>query len=182
MNINRSVATLVLVLACAAGCRKTEQPAAPNAAVVATPSDTLPGNPPGPQTAVAANDEDGIKAAIERHLRENSGLNLAAMDTAVNSISIQGVKAQANLTFQSKQGGNPMVMVYSLARRGSDWDVVSSQPAGGQFAHPPLDTTHSGMAGNPQPSGTPDLKRFYKSNSSSTPSDTPQPVTPSPKS
>jgi hypothetical protein len=181
MNISRAIATVVLVFLCGAGCKKAEQLVAPNPATGAQPSISEPANAPSLPAAVAATDEDGIKAAIGRHLRENSGLNLAAMDTAINTISIQGDKAQANLTFQAKQGGNPMVMTYSLARQGNDWVVVSSQPAGGQFAHPPVDKTHSTMPGNPQSSGSPNLKRFYKDDPSSAPADTPPPTAPTPK-
>ncbi|MGH9712191.1 MAG: hypothetical protein ACRD5M_02710 [Candidatus Acidiferrales bacterium] len=181
MKISLGITLFILIFLCVAGCKKADEPATSNPARGAIPSNTGPANPSSPPPAASASDEDGVKAAIERHLRETSGLNLAAMDTAVNSISIQGDKAQANLTFQAKQGGNPMVMVYSLARHGSDWVVVSSQPAGGQFAHPPLDKTHSGMAGNAQPSGTPDLRRFYKDDSSSAHSGAPPAADNSPK-
>lgn len=181
MKIPYGILALALILICSAGCKKTDQPAASNPASGVRPSSGAPVNPPAPPSAVNTSDEDAIKAAIERHLQSNSGLNLGAMDTAINTITVDGDKAQANLTFSAKQGGNPMVMTYSLVRHGKDWDVVSSQPAGGQFAHPPLDKTHSTMPGNPQSSGSPNLKRFYKDDPSSAPADTSPAPSPTPK-
>jgi hypothetical protein len=118
-------------------------------------------------------DEAAIATAIERHLKENSGINMSAMDMAIDSISIQGDQAQANVTFRLKQGGTTMQMSYFLARHARDWLVLRNQPGEGQFAHPPMDKTHSRMAEISQQAGSPNLRRFYKGGSTAAPSDAP---------
>jgi hypothetical protein len=98
---------------------------------------------------------------------------MSAMDMAVDSISIQGDQAQASVTFRLKQGGTTMQMSYILSRHAKDWLVMRSQSGGGEFAHPPMDKTHSGMVENSQPAGSPNLRRFYKGGSTASPSDAP---------
>jgi hypothetical protein len=163
------ISLLVLVALYAIGCNKADRSSTANPA----PSPATPvgvgAQPASPPPTAATSDEDAIRAAIERHLRENSGINLAAMDTTFDSISIQGDKAQANVTFRLKQGGTSMTMTYMLSRQANGWLVLHSQPGGGQFPHPPLDKNHSGIAENPQAPGTPDLKRFFKHDSTANP-------------
>jgi hypothetical protein len=56
-----------------------------------------------------------------------------------------------------------MVMTYFLQRQGNGWLVVRDQPSGGQFAHPPMDKTHSGAAaGQPTTPAMPDVSDFLK--------------------
>jgi len=171
VNPCRLSIALVLAAVCNFGCSEKSQSTAQNPPPVATgPASSAATPASGP---AAGSDEAAIKAAIDRHLRENSGINLSAMDSHVDSISIQGNEAKANVTFSLRQGGTSMTMEYRLTRKGNDWVVERSQPGGGQFAHPPLDKTHSGTAGNATPPGTPDLRRFYKDGSAATPSPTP---------
>jgi hypothetical protein len=172
MKLGLGIGSLVLVALCAAGCNKAVHPSPANptpTAVTPPVGDARPASPPTP----AASDEDAIRAAIGKHLRENSGINLAAMDTSFDSISVQGDKAQANVTFRLKQGGTSMTMTYLLSRNADGWLVLHSQPGGGQFAHPPMDKNHSGTAENPQAPGTPDLRRFFKHDSSTSHAETP---------
>ena len=99
-------------------------------------------------------DEDAIRAAILQHLRKNSGLNLAAMDTQFQQITHDGDHAQAQVLFRTKQEGATMQMTYQLERRSGEWTVLNSRPAGGQISHPPMDSTHGGEA-------TPAMPRFH---------------------
>ena len=99
----------------------------------------------------AASDEDAIRAAILQHLQKNSGLNLAAMDTQVQQITRDGDRAQAQVEFRTKQEGATMQMTYALERRSGEWTVLNGHPAGGQIAHPPMDSAHGGEAAPAMP-------------------------------
>lgn len=104
------------------------------------------------------NDHDAIAAAIRTHLASNSSLNMAAMELQVNEVTVTGDQAQADAVFHLKQGGASMEMTYSLQRHGSGWLVSHSQPAGGQFAHPPMDKTHAGIG---SPHTIPKIQDFF---------------------
>lgn len=95
----------------------------------------------------ATSDEEAIRASILQHLRENSSINLAAMETTVQQVSVNGDHAEAQVLFRTKQEGATMQMTYALERSAGGWKVLKSQPAGGPMAHPPMDGQH------PVPSG-----------------------------
>ena len=121
-----------------------------------------------------ASDDEAIRASILQHLKTNSGLNLAAMDTQFQQITVDGDHARAQVLFRTKQEGATMQMTYALERRGGDWTVLKSNPTGGQVAHPPMDGAHgAGGAGAPGDAGSPAMPRFH------VPSDTaPKPAKP----
>jgi hypothetical protein len=113
-------------------------------------------------TPPSQSDRDAIVDAIQKHLANNKGINMAAMDMSVDSVAVNGDQAQANAAFRLKQGGTGMMMTYFLERHANGWLVMHSQPADGQFVHPPMDKTHSGVApsaGQPQ---VPDVTDFLK--------------------
>jgi hypothetical protein len=116
---------LAVLLLCAAGCQK------------------------------AASDDEAIRASILQHLKENGTINLAAMDTNFQKISVEGDHARAQVEFRTKQEGATMQMTYALERRGGQWTVLKSQPAGGQISHPPTDGQQPGSS-----AGT-DVPRFH---------------------
>ena len=76
------------------------------------------------------NDQDAIRASIERHLSGVSGLNLSAMNRVVKQVSINGDNATAVVEFQLKDGSTGMQVGYTLERKGTDWNVVQSKPLG----------------------------------------------------
>lgn len=83
-----------------------------------------------------ANDQDAIRASIDKHLNETAGLNLSAMDREVKQISVNGDHASAQVEFRLKGEGNTgMEIVYTLQRQGKQWAVVKSEPVGGG-SHP----------------------------------------------
>jgi hypothetical protein len=137
------------------GCSRTKD----SSGAVSTPSSS---NEPSQMATAPASDQDAIVAAIQKHLRENSGINMAVMNMTVNGINIQGDQAQANAEFRLKQGGTSMQITYDLERHAGDWIVRSNKPAGGQFVHPPMDKTHSGTAGSAGQGSMPDLSDFLK--------------------
>ena len=117
-------------------------------------------NEPVPGNSVR--DRDTITSAIEKHLRENSGINMPVMDMSLSDVKVTGDQAQANAEFHLKQGGTSMLIIYKLKRHAGDWIVLSNQPSGGQFAHPPMDRTHSGSASNLATEPMPDVSDFLK--------------------
>lgn len=94
-----------------------------------------------------ANDQDAIRASIEKHLTGRADLNLSVMDREVKQVSVNGDHASAQVEFRLKGSDAKMEIEYALERRGKDWAVLSSQPMG-------MDNSHSGT-GQP-PAGAPD--------------------------
>jgi len=162
----RCITMLVLAALSAIGCNKNEQPVP----VTAAPPQTAPASPVSPASAAAAGtpasaaDTALVTQAVQEHLRSNKGINMSAMDMTVDSVTIDGDRAQANATFKVKGGGATMAMVYSLERHGNGWLVLKSQPSNGEFVHPPMDKIHSGAAtpNAPSTSGTPNVTDFLK--------------------
>jgi len=107
----------------------------------------------------ALSDEEAIRSSILQHLRENSSINLANMETTVEQVSINGDHAQAQVLFRTKQEGQSMTMTYALERSGGEWKVLRGQPSGGQTSHPPMDSQHPlpGDQANPGTPGNPQL-------------------------
>jgi hypothetical protein len=141
------------ILFISAGCKKTNTEANSSPAIADASATTAP-----------KTDRDAIAEAIRRHLGENKGINMAAMDSSVGDIAINGDQAQANVEFRLKQGGTSMQMIYFLERHAGDWIILRSQPSGGEFSHPPMDQTHSGMASGQAGTGMPNVKDILKAN------------------
>ncbi len=104
----------------------------------------------------ASSDEEAIRASILQHLQKSGNLNLSAMDTEFGQITVNGDHAQAQVLFRAKQEGATMQMNYSLERQNGEWTVLSSQPAGGQIAHPPV-----GGSANPGAEATPGMPHLH---------------------
>jgi hypothetical protein len=110
----------------------------------------------------AQSDQDAIRAGIQRHLSANSTLNMAAMDYEVKDVAITADRAQAQVEFRLKQGGATMQVTYALARVDGTWNVLKSQPAGGQIEHPPMNDVHAGSPNAPPAKGLPKIDEFFK--------------------
>ncbi len=101
------------------------------------------------------NDQDAIRASIEKHLNARADLNLSAMDREVKQVSVNGDHASAQVEFRLKGGDARMEIEYALERQGKEWTVLSSQPTGMGDAHsgteqPPARATDSGGGQLPQ--------------------------------
>jgi len=83
-----------------------------------------------------ANDQDAIRASIDKHLNETAGLNLSAMDREVKQISVNGDHASAQVEFRLKEGDARMEIEYTLERQGKDWAVLKGTPVGGGTSQP----------------------------------------------
>ena len=105
MNRRILISTIIFLLAVAAGCKKQ------------------------------ANDQDAIRASIDKRLNARGDLNLSMMDRDVKQISVNGDHATAQVEFRLKQGNASMQVQYALERQGGEWTITNSQPAGGQNPH-----------------------------------------------
>lgn len=107
-------------------------------------------------------EQDSIRAAIQQHLSGNSTLNLSAMDYEIKNASIAGDRAQAQVEFRLKQGGATMEVTYALARANGGWQILKSQPAGGQIEHPAMNDVHAPPAGGPPSRAVPSIEDFFQ--------------------
>lgn len=98
--------------------------------------------------AKAPSDNDAIRAAIEKHLTDRGGLNMAALDMNVKQVTVKGDEAQAQVEFRVKQGGGSMQVAYTLQRLNGAWVVGHGQPAGGEISHPPMDKPTGAPSGS----------------------------------
>jgi hypothetical protein len=83
-----------------------------------------------------ANDQDAIRASIEKRLNGRTDINLSAMDREVKQISVNGDHATAQVEFRLKGGDARMEIEYTLERQGKDWAVLDGQPMVGGSSAP----------------------------------------------
>lgn len=86
-----------------------------------------------------ANDNDAIRAGILQHLTSIGTLNMSAMDMDIQSVSVNGNQAHAEVEFRPKNSGAPgagMHIAYNLEKRDGAWVVLKSQSLGGMIQHP----------------------------------------------
>ena len=98
----------------------------------------------------AASDNDAIRGAINTHLAARGNLNVAAFDTEIQKLDIQGDQAQADVVFRVKGGPGMMQLSYNLQKSGAQWAVVESSPVGSNFTHPALDANGMPLPGSPE--------------------------------
>lgn len=107
---------------------------------------------------------DAVRAGIIDYLRENQskiGLNVDAMQIDVTSVSFQKDEARATVAFRVKNGGDgtPMMIGYTLDRKGNKWVVrpgaqSSGNPHGASAPSgetPQLPPGHPATGTNPNP-------------------------------
>lgn len=154
-----AIVPLILMAWFGIGCSKS----GPSPQFPAAPAGTVnPSQAPAANSDVSGGDADLVRQAVEDHVRNDREINVSAMNMSVDSVKLNGDQAQAKVTFRVRQGGATMAMIYSLERHGNGWQVVGSQPADGQFDHPPTDQTHPGLSPNPLAPGMPDIQQFLK--------------------
>jgi hypothetical protein len=86
-----------------------------------------------------ASDNEAIRAGILQHLTGVGTLNMSAMEMDIQSVSIIGNQAHAEVSFRPKTGapsGAGMQVAYNLEKRDGAWVVLKTQPAGGMIQHP----------------------------------------------
>jgi hypothetical protein len=164
MKIRMAVIAAMAAAICASGCSKSNQGASSDT-MARGGSDGATSTAGGTQQATGA-DADGIRTAIEEHVRSDRSVNMDMLVMTVDSVSVNGNQAHAQARFSPKQGGTGMAMTYLLERQGGRWVVTSGQPTDSQFAHPPTDGAHSGTPANPGEPAMPDVTDFLKSKSS----------------
>jgi len=121
-------------------------------------------------------DKEAIRSGIIKYLGSLNTLNVSAMDINVTQATVTGSQAQAQVEIRLKNGppdGASMKLSYNLEKRGDEWAVVKSQPAGGTLQHPapgemppgglpPGHPNVNGSAGQ-APAGHPDFNGILKS-------------------
>jgi len=128
----RLMGICILILACltAAGCRKE------------------------------SDDQDAIRASIDKRLNGRADLNMSAMDKEVKQISVNGDHATAQVEFHLKGSDATMEIQYTLERQGKDWAVLDGQPMGGGSSMPGSGQAPPGSSdtgGSSVPSGHPSV-------------------------
>lgn len=88
-----------------------------------------------------------IRRAIEAHLAHKGNLNLAAFEMNLQQVTFQGDHAQAQVTYNVKNGPGVMQLTYALEKHDGNWSVVESNPAGSNFSHPSLDSNQNPVTG-----------------------------------
>ena len=168
MNLRFALLALAAIWLLAVGCgnRAQSAPSAGNSSPAPGAMNTAPGSSAmpavsGPQPSAA--DRQGIRAAIEDHVRGNSSLNLDAMDMVLDSVAIQGDRAQVRASFHVKNGGaTGMTMQYFLQRSGGSWTVTNGQPADGNTQLPPSANSQPGNNVTQSTPSMPDVNAFFK--------------------
>jgi hypothetical protein len=153
------------LLLAAAGCKSGQPSSSTNTSMPA--SAASPDSGAASQSAGSAQispaDQSGIRAAIENHLQGNQGLNMGAMEMTVDSIAINGDRAQAHASFRMKKSGSTgMTMQYFLQRSGAGWVVTNGQPADGNTTLPPSTSAPSANSGQASQGALPDVDAFLK--------------------
>lgn len=105
-----------------------------------------------------ANDQDAIRASIEKRLNGRADLNMSAMDREIKQISVNGDHATAQVEFRLKGGDARMEIEYTLQRQGAEWTVLDGQPMGGGTSRPGAgDAPNAPDAGGAPPAGHPSV-------------------------
>lgn len=93
--------------------------------------------------------KEAIRAGVMKHLNSLKGLNISNMDIKLTQISIDGNQAHAQVEIHSKNDSAGMMQLsYTLEKRGEEWVVLKSRPAGGNM-QPPTGGEMPGAGGMP---------------------------------
>lgn len=79
------------------------------------------------------NNKEAVRAAVIEYLgqkAQTTGLNVAAMEVTVASVSFEKDQAQAMVSIKPKGMSDGMTMTYALLRKGDKWEVKSKQDSG----------------------------------------------------
>jgi len=75
---------------------------------------------------------EAVKAAVVKHLSQNSSLSLGSMDVEVTSVTFKDNEADATVGFKPKGAGaaSGMSMRYSLEKKNGEWVVKKKADSG----------------------------------------------------
>jgi hypothetical protein len=79
------------------------------------------------------NNKEAVRVAVVEYLNQkaqSTGLNVAAMEVQVGSVSFEKDQARAMVSIKPKGGADGMQMAYALVRKGDKWEVKSKQDSG----------------------------------------------------
>ncbi len=86
-----------------------------------------------------SDDREAIRQGVVQHLSSMQGLNLPNMEINVTQFSVNRNQATAQVEIRAKGAegaAGTMQLAYNLEKRGAEWVVVKSVPAGGSLQHP----------------------------------------------
>jgi hypothetical protein len=95
--------------------------------------------------------EAQIRTVIQARVASNGNLNAQAFDTVVNSVTVNGDHAQAQVDFRLKNGPGVMQLNYQIEKRDGSWVVTDSNPIGAGASHPPVDQGQAPSSGAADP-------------------------------
>jgi len=84
-------------------------------------------------------DDEAVRAAVRQHLVSLGTLNLQAMDTDFDRVTVSNNQASADVSFRPKAGapaGAAMQETYQLEKQDGNWRVVKTSTRGGMIEHP----------------------------------------------
>jgi hypothetical protein len=80
---------------------------------------------------------EAIRAGVVKYLISLKGLNIPNMNIKLMKVSIDGNHAHAEVEIRAKNDSAGMMQLsYVLEKRGEEWVVLKSQPAGGNLQRP----------------------------------------------
>ena len=106
-------------------------------------------------------EREALRLGVVRHLAAVQGLNMPNMEINITQFSVNGNQATAQVEIRAKgaeAAAGSMQLSYSLEKRGDEWIVVKSAPAGGSLQHPAKGEMPTGAGlppGHPSVNGNP---------------------------
>ena len=108
----------------------------------------------GCQQATSINTQ--VQEAIAEHLAERPGIDASRMMIEVQTVSVQGDQAEAEVIFRSRDTPDSrMNYHYELRRADGRWKVESGRPSAAQSPHPQPGEGEEGPASGALPEGHP---------------------------
>ena len=97
-----------------------------------------------------------VQEAVAEHLTERPGIDASRMMIEVESVSVQGDQAEAEVIFRSRDTPDSrMNYHYKLRREAGKWKVESGQPSAAQSPHPQSGGREEGPGSGALPEGHP---------------------------
>jgi hypothetical protein len=97
-----------------------------------------------------------VQEAIAEHLASRPGIDATRMTVEVESVSVQGDQAEAEVVFRSRDTPDSrMNYHYELRRADGKWTVENGRPSGAESPHPQSGGGEEGAGSGALPEGHP---------------------------
>ncbi len=100
---------------------------------------------------------EAVREAVIKHLSNNKGLSLSAMDIDVSTVTFKDNQAEAMVSFKPKgsAASTGMQMRYTLTRKGNEWVVDKKNDSGGGHSQTAMPAEGSMPPAGAMPQGHP---------------------------